>query len=162
MRQAPRSSSATLAKYTGWVTALGRRAGETGAKRIAGARDERRLLTLQPRLSHLGLLIIDEMGFVPLSPTRAELLLEVFSQRYWRGSIWSPPTCPSTSEPRSSGRRDWPERCWTASHAHLHILGDERQQLPTQAQQGNRRVPSSRRSRGRTARTPQRYLYLLL
>ena len=122
MRQAPRSSSATLAKYTGWVTALGRRAGETGAKRIAGARDERRLLTLQRTLFHLGLLIIDEMGFVPLSPTRAELLLEVFSQRYWRGSIWSPPTCPSTSEPRSSGRRDWPECCWTASLAHLHIL----------------------------------------
>ena len=68
MRQAPRSSSATLAKYTGWVTALGRRAGETGAKRIAGARDERRLLTLQRTLFHLGLLIIDEMGFVPLSP----------------------------------------------------------------------------------------------
>ena len=30
---------------------------------------------------------IDELGFVPLSPTRAELLFEVFSQRYERGSI---------------------------------------------------------------------------
>ena len=30
---------------------------------------------------------IDELGFVPLSPTGAELLFEVFSQRYDRGSI---------------------------------------------------------------------------
>ena len=33
------------------------------------------------------LLIIDELGYVPLSPTGAELLFEVFSQRYERGSI---------------------------------------------------------------------------
>ena len=51
------------------------------------ARDERRLLSLQRQLSHLGLLIIDELGFVPLSPTGAELLFEVLSQRYERGSI---------------------------------------------------------------------------
>ena len=30
--------------------------------------------------------IIDELGYVPLSPTGAELLFEVFSQRYERGS----------------------------------------------------------------------------
>ena len=42
------------------------------------ARDERRLLNL---------LIIDELGFVPLSRTGAELLFEVFSQRYERSSI---------------------------------------------------------------------------
>ena len=51
------------------------------------ARDERRLLNLQRNLSRLGLLIIDELGFVPPSPTGAELLFEVFSQRYERGSI---------------------------------------------------------------------------
>ena len=32
------------------------------------------------------LLIIDELGYVPLSPTGAELLFETFSQRYERGS----------------------------------------------------------------------------
>ena len=42
------------------------------------ARDERRLLNLQRQLSRLNLLIIDELGFVPLSPTGAELLFEVF------------------------------------------------------------------------------------
>ena len=33
------------------------------------------------------LLIVDELGYVPLSATHAELLFEVFSQRYERGSI---------------------------------------------------------------------------
>ena len=51
------------------------------------ARDERRRLNLQRQLSRLNLLIIDELGFVPLSRTGAELLFEVFSQRYERGSI---------------------------------------------------------------------------
>ena len=38
-------------------------------------------------MSRLSLLIIDELGFVPLSLTGAELLFEVISQRYERGSI---------------------------------------------------------------------------
>ena len=52
------------------------------------ARDERRLLTLQKRPARLKLLIIiDELGFVPLSKTGAKLLFEVFSQRYERVSV---------------------------------------------------------------------------
>jgi DNA replication protein DnaC len=51
------------------------------------ARDDKQLLRLQKRLAKLKLLIIDELGFVPLSKTGAELLFEVFSQRYERGSI---------------------------------------------------------------------------
>ena len=43
------------------------------------ARDERRLLNLQKKLARLKLLIVDELGFVPLSKTGAELLFEVFS-----------------------------------------------------------------------------------
>ena len=39
------------------------------------------------KLARLKLLIIDELGFVPLSKTGAELLFEVFSQRYERGSV---------------------------------------------------------------------------
>ena len=46
------------------------------------ARDDRQLLRFQRRLAGLKLLIIDELGFVPLSKTGAELLFEVFSQRY--------------------------------------------------------------------------------
>ena len=50
------------------------------------ARDEKRLLRLQKLLASSELLIVDELGFVPLSKTGAELLFEVFSQRYERGS----------------------------------------------------------------------------
>jgi DNA replication protein DnaC len=50
------------------------------------ARDEKRLLRLQKLLASCELLIVDELGFVPLSKTGAELLFEVFSQRYERGS----------------------------------------------------------------------------
>jgi DNA replication protein DnaC len=49
--------------------------------------DERRLQRLQKQLVSQDLLIIDELGFVPLSKTGAELLFEVISQRYERGSI---------------------------------------------------------------------------
>ena len=41
---------------------------------------------LQRQLAGYKLLIIDELGYVPLSATGAELLFEVFSQRYERGS----------------------------------------------------------------------------
>jgi len=50
------------------------------------ARDEKRLLRLQRQLAKVKLLIIDELGFVPLSKTGAELLFELISQRYERGS----------------------------------------------------------------------------
>ncbi len=49
------------------------------------ARDERRLLKLQAQLAAVKLLIIDELGYVPLSQTGAELLFEIFSQRHERG-----------------------------------------------------------------------------
>jgi DNA replication protein DnaC len=51
------------------------------------ARDERRLLRLQKQLVKHRLLIIDELGFVPLSKTGAELLFETISQRYEQGAI---------------------------------------------------------------------------
>ncbi len=50
------------------------------------ARDERRLLRLQKQMAAYKLLIIDELGFVPLSKTGAELLFELISQRYERGA----------------------------------------------------------------------------
>ena len=50
------------------------------------ARDERRLLRLQQNLAAVKLLIVDELGYVPLSQTGAELLFEVFSQRHERSS----------------------------------------------------------------------------
>ena len=45
------------------------------------------MLNRQRQQSRRSLLIIGELGFVPLSPTGAELLFEVFRQRYESGSI---------------------------------------------------------------------------
>ena len=45
------------------------------------ARDEKRLLRLQAQLQSVRLLIVDELGYVPLSQIGAELLFEVFRQR---------------------------------------------------------------------------------
>jgi DNA replication protein DnaC len=50
------------------------------------ARDEKRLLRLQKQLAGYKLLIIDELGYVPLSSAGAELLFEVISHRHERGS----------------------------------------------------------------------------
>ncbi len=50
------------------------------------ARDEKRLLKLQNQLQACKLLIVDELGYVPLSPTGAELLFETFSRRHEQGS----------------------------------------------------------------------------
>ena len=52
-----------------------------GTNELLEARDERRLLRC-PQLAKQDLLIVDRTAYVPLSKTGAELLFEVFSQRY--------------------------------------------------------------------------------
>jgi len=47
---------------------------------------DRGLGLAQRDLQAVKLLIVDELGYVPLSATGAELLFEAFSQRYERGS----------------------------------------------------------------------------
>jgi len=49
------------------------------------ARDEGRLFK-PPQLAAVKLLIVDELGYVPLSQTGADILFEIFSQRHERGS----------------------------------------------------------------------------
>jgi len=50
------------------------------------SRDDKHLLRFQKQLNSYELLIVDELGYVPLSKTGAELLFETFSQRYERAS----------------------------------------------------------------------------
>ena len=50
------------------------------------ARDECRLRAVQKHLNTVKLLIVDELGYVPFTAVGSELLFEVFSQRYERGS----------------------------------------------------------------------------
>jgi DNA replication protein DnaC len=66
---------------TGFVTAAG------VVQQLMEARDEKRLFKLQAQLASIKLLIVDEFGYVPLSLMGSELLFEVFSQRYERGSV---------------------------------------------------------------------------
>src|SRR6516162_10221724 len=61
-------------------------AGCAASRAIAAWQRSRRLKRGRCQAAHK-LLIIDELGYVPLSTTGAELLFEVFSQRYERGSI---------------------------------------------------------------------------
>ena len=74
------------------------------------ARDERRLLNLQKKMARLKLLIVDELfdGWASSrSPRPARSSSSRSSVNATReGRSWSPPTCPSTSGPRSSARRD--------------------------------------------------------
>jgi len=109
------------------------------------ARDEKRLLRLQRQLAGYKLLIIYELGYVPLSPTGAELLFAVFSQRYERGSAivtsnlpfdeW---TCVFASERLTGAQLDR-----LTHHVHtLEMNGD------------SHRVKQSKRRRSRTKSRP--------
>jgi DNA replication protein DnaC len=55
-------------------------------RELIEARDEKHLLRFQKLLASYELLIVDELGYVPLSKSGAELLFETFSQRYERAS----------------------------------------------------------------------------
>ena len=54
---------------------------------LAEAREERQLQRLQGQLERHDLLVLDELGYVPFSPTGAELLFEVVSRAYERTSL---------------------------------------------------------------------------
>ena len=68
------------------IKSIHRSLSPTTISRTPSHRDEKRLMRLQRQLAKVRLLIIDELGFVPLSKTGAELLFELISQRYERGS----------------------------------------------------------------------------
>jgi DNA replication protein DnaC len=55
-------------------------------RELVETHDERRLLRLQRRLAAYQVLIIDELGYVPLPSAGAELLFEIISHRHERGS----------------------------------------------------------------------------
>jgi DNA replication protein DnaC len=54
---------------------------------LVEAREERQLKRLLGRLSRFELLIIDEVGYIPFSSEGAQLLFQVFSDRYERTSM---------------------------------------------------------------------------
>ena len=108
---------------------------------------------MQRQLSSPNLLIIEELGFAPLSRTGAELLFEVISQRYERGSIMVTTNLPFDEWTEVFGSEQLTGALLDPAHPPRAHPGDERRELPPQAQPGNRRLPSSRRWRERIGRT---------
>ena len=82
------------------------------------------------------LLIVDELGFVPLSKSGAELLFEVFSQRYERGSTLVTSNRSSVPGVDGSSRLGAANRCAAGpTHPPCSHPGDERRELPPEAEQ---------------------------
>ena len=86
------------------------------------ARDEKRLLRFQKQLAKYQLLIIDELGFVQLSKTGAELLFKVFSQRYEQGATLVTSNLPFDEWTEIFGSERLTEALLDRLAHHVHIL----------------------------------------
>lgn len=54
---------------------------------LVEAREEKQLKKYMARLRNYALVAIDELGYIPFSPEGAQLLFQVFADRYERGSL---------------------------------------------------------------------------
>ena len=90
----------------------------------------------------VNLLIIDELGFVPLSRTGAELLFEVFSQRYERGSIMVTTNLPfdEWTEVFGSERLTGALLDRLTHHVHILEMNGESHRLPSSEDMALRRL----------------------
>ena len=100
------------------------------------ARDEKRLLRFQKQLAKYSLLVIDELGFVPLSKTGAELLFKVFSQRYERGATLVTANLPFDEWTARNDRR-----IAGPAHPPCPYPGDERRELSSQPKPKTAKIP---------------------
>lgn len=92
------------------------------ASGLLEARDEKELLRSQKLLASYQLLIVDELGFVPLSKTGAELLFEAFSQRYERSSTLVTSNLPFQEWTKIFGSKRLTGALLDRLSHHVHIL----------------------------------------
>ena len=107
------------------------------------ARDEKRLLRFQKQLAKYSLLVIDEPGFVPLSKTGAELLFEVFSQRYERGATLVTSNLPVRRMDRDIRLGTSDRRIAGPAHPPCPYPGDERRELSSQPKPKTAKIPKT-------------------
>ena len=86
------------------------------------ARDERRLQNLQRQLAQLNLLIIDELGFVPRSPTSAETALRGLQPALRAGSIIATTNLPFNERTEVFGSERLTGALLDRLTHHVHIL----------------------------------------
>ena len=86
------------------------------------ARDDKRLLRFQKQLAKQDLLIVDERGYVPLSKTGAELLFEIFSQRYEQASTLVTSNLPFNEWTEIFGSERLTDALLDRLTHHVHIL----------------------------------------
>ena len=98
------------------------------------ARDEKRLLRLQDQLAKVNLLIVDELGYVPLSQTGSELLFDVFSRRYENGATIVTSNLPFQEWTSVFASETPHRRAARPHHPPCPHPGDERRQLQAQAE----------------------------
>lgn len=89
---------------------------------LTEAFDAKKVLNLQKKLKGQKLLIIDELGYVPFSKTGAELLFEVFSQRYEQGSLIVTSNLPFEEWPQVFGCSRLTGALLDRLTHHVHIL----------------------------------------
>ena len=126
------------------------------------ARDERRLLRLHRQLAGHKLLIIDELGYVPLSATGAELLFEVFSRRYERGSVLVTSNLPFDEWTSVFGSERLTGALLDRLTHHVHILemNGESYRLRVSQRPRQDREPNQRHLTGQSTNNSQRTLTL--
>ena len=105
------------------------------------ARDEKRLLRLQAQLARVNLLIVDDLGYVPLSQTGSELLFDVFSRRYENGATIVTSNLPFQEGPVFASERLTGALLNRITH-HVHILEMNGESYRLKQSRSRRRQPS--------------------
>jgi DNA replication protein DnaC len=91
-------------------------------RELVETHDERRLLRLQRRLAAYQVLIIDELGYVPLPGAGVELLFETISHRHERGSTIITSNLPLNEWISVFGSARMTEALIDRLSHHVHIL----------------------------------------